>query len=139
MTVLWINGFATPNPAYRGYTTTKQELVKAERNVGNVIEMAIGQAIYSAKGGELIKHHIDWKYTIKVQWVGLTADQKSLIMRETGREWFNVRFVDLDTDTLVYLDKAYRGTEPVCTGWGRYDETTRRFEHYDISMEIIQK
>ena len=139
MTVLWINGVAMPNPAYRSYTTTKEELVKAERNVGNVVEMAIGEAIYSAKGGELIKHHIAWKYTIKAEWVGLTVEEKNKIMRQTGGEWFSVTFLDLETDSYITLQNAYRGTQPVCTGWGRYDETTRTFEHYNVSIEIIQK
>ena len=139
MTVIWVNGYALPDPAYRGYTTKKEELVKAERNVGNVVEMAVGEMIYSAKGGELIKHHIDWKYTLDIQWKGLTADQKNLIMRETGKQWFNVTFVDMDTDTLVYLENAYRGTGQTVTGWGTFNPNTLRFPYYDVSLSIIQK
>lgn len=139
MTVLYINGYAMPNPAYRGYTTRKEELVKAERNVGNVVDVAIGEALYSAKGGELIKHHIDWKYTIEVRWVGLTATQKNLIMNQTGGEWFSVEFLDLDTDTFKTLRSAYRGTGQTVTGWGTYNTRTRQFQHYDITMTIIQK
>ena len=86
MTVIYIGNkdggakVVMPIPAYKGYTTRKEELVKAERNVGGILSMAIEGAIYSAEAGELIKHHIAWKWTIDVQWKGLTASEKNLIM-----------------------------------------------------------
>lgn len=139
MTVIWVNGIALPTPAYKGYTTKKEELVKAERNVGSIIGMAIEGAIYSAEAGELIKHHIAWKYTIEARWVGLTAVEKNLIMSNTGGEFCTVDFVDLDTDTKLEGITMYRGTGQTITGWGHYDPNTMQFEHYDISMSLIQK
>lgn len=145
MTVLYIGsssgGAKTPMPlpAYRGYTTKKEELVKAERNVGGIVSMAIEGAIYSAEAGELIKHHIAWKWTVDVQWKGLSASDKTRIMSATGGEWFYVDFLDMDTDTFKTNIKMYRGTGQQVTGYGRYDPTTKQFEHYDVSMSLIQK
>jgi len=143
MTVLWIGAneggarTALPDPAYKGYTTRKEELVKAERNVGGIVSMAIEGAIYSAEAGELIKHHIAWKYTIEVQWKGLTASEKNAIMSATGGEWFYVDFLDMDTDTIKTGVKMYRGTGQTVTGYGRF--ANNQFEHYDVSMTLIQK
>ncbi len=128
-----------PDPSYRGYSTRKEELVKAERNVGSIGGMIIGEIVYNAEAGELIKHHVAWKYTIEVRWVGLTPAQKNLIMAQTGGEKFSVTFLDMDTDT--YLGTGmwfYRGTGQTVTGWGKYNTTTRQFEHYDITMTLIQ-
>lgn len=138
-TVLWVNGTPLPVPAYKGYTTRREELVKAERNVGGVIGMAIEGAIYDAEAGELIKHHIAWKYTIEAKWVGLTYAEKNTIMSATAGEWFNVDFVDLDTDTLIQGVKMYRGSGQQVTGWGHYDPATMRFKYYDITMSLVQK
>lgn len=138
-TVLWIDGAAMPDPAYKGYTTRREELVKAERNVGGVIGMAIEGAIYDAEAGELIKHHIAWKYTIEVKWTALTAAQKNLVMSATSGEWFNVDFLDLDTDTKLEGYKMYRGSGQQITGWGKYDPLTRQFQYYDVQMTLIQK
>ncbi len=145
MTVLWIGGVAMPQPAYKGYTTRREELVKAERNVGNIISMAIEGAVYSASAGELIKHHIAWKYTLDVQWRGLTPAEKNLLMSATSGEWFNVEFIDLDTDSLAVNEdgstsfRMYRGSGQQVTGWGQFNDTTNQFQYYDVSMSLIQK
>ena len=138
MTVLWVNGYAMPDPAYRGYTTRKEELVKAKRNVSGVVGEAIDSLIYDAEAGELIKHHIAWKWTIDVQWRGLTYAQKNLIMSATGGENFNVDFIDLDTDTKRTGFNMYRGTGQTVSGYGRYNSATRRFQYYDVTMSLIQ-
>jgi len=142
MTVLRINGYAMPNPAYRGYTTRKEELVKAKRNVSGVVGEAIDTLVYGKEAGELIKHHIAWKWTIDVQWKGLTYAEKNLIMNATGDEgsvgYFNVDFVDLDTDTWRTGFKMYRGTGQTVSGYGKYNPSTRRFQYYDVSMSLIQ-
>jgi len=143
MTVLWIEGHAMPNPAYRGYTTRKEELVKAKRNVSNVIGEIIDQALSDAEAGELIKHHIAWKWTIDVQWKGLSYAEKNLIMSLTGDEKFRVDFIDLDTDTKMTNFSMYRGTGQTVTGYGKLTKaneegTIQRFQYYDISMSLIQ-
>jgi len=128
-----------PDPAYKGYTTRKEELVKAERNVGSIIGMSIQGAIYDAQAGELIKHHIAWKYTIDVKWVGLTAQQKNTIMSATGGEWFMVDFLDMDTDQIITGKKMYRGTGQQVTGWGLFNQSSNQFQHYDVTMSLIEK
>ena len=145
MTVLWIatSEGATkaemPDPAYKGYTTKKEELVKAERNVGSVMKMVIEGAVYSAEAGELIKHHIAWKYTVDVKWTGLTPAQKNAIMSKTGGEWFYVDFIDMETDTKITNVTMYKGTGQTITGWGKFDPATGQFQYYDISMSLVQK
>lgn len=145
MTVLWIASkdggvkVPMPNPAYKGYTTKKEELVKAERNVGGIVSMAIQGAVYSAEAGELIKHHIAWKYTVEVQWKGLTAQEKTQIMQATGGEYFIVDFLDMDTDTVHTGAKMYRGTGQTVTGYGLFNPQTNQFQRYDVSMTLIEK
>ena len=145
MTVIYIGNkdggakVAMPIPAYKGYTTRKEELVKAERNVGGILSMAIEGAIYSAEAGELIKHHIAWKWTIDVQWKGLTASEKNLIMNYTGDEWCYVDFLDMDTNTYKTNVKMYRGTGQQVTGYGPFNASTGQFKYYDVSMSLIQK
>lgn len=130
---------AMPDPAYKGYTTRKEELVKAERNIASgPITEGIQTLIYDAEKGELIKRHIAWKYTIEVKWTGLTPAQKNLIMAATGQSWCYVDFVDLDTDTVIEGVKMYRGSGQQVTGWGKYDPLTRQFQYYDITMSLIQ-
>lgn len=131
---------AMPDPAYKGYTTRKEELVKAERNIASGIPVTeiVNNLLYNAEEGELIKRTIAWKYTIEVKWVGLTAEQKNLIMAATGQSWCYVDFVDMDTDTLIEGVKMYRGSGQQVTGWGKYNPTTRQFQYYDITMSLIQ-
>lgn len=149
MTVLWIapqlndttigEKKAMPDPAYRGYTTRRDELVTAERNIGNVITETISGVVYGTDAGDLRKRHIAWKYTIEVKWMGLTPAQKNLIMNATKEEWCNVDFIDMDTDTKETNYMMYKGSGQTITGWGKYDPATRQFEHYDISMTLIQR
>ncbi len=137
--VLWVDNQPLPEPAYRGYSTRKEELVKAQRNVGSIVEMTIENIKYSAEAGELVKRHIAWKYTIDVRWAGLTASEKNTIMSLTGTQKINLRFVDMDTDQILGEGMwFYRGSGQTITGWGKYDSTTMQFEHYDISMSLIQ-
>lgn len=138
MTVIWANGQALPDPAYRGYTTRREELVKAKRNVGNPVEQAVTGWIYDAGDGTLIKQRIALKYTIDVQWRGLSASQKTLIMNATSANDFLVDFVDLDTDTKITGRRMYRGTGQTITGWGKYDPSTRKFQYYDVSISLIE-
>ena len=143
MTVLWITpngGVRTelPVPSYKGYTTKKEELVKAERNVGNIVSQVGQSIIYGVDAGELIKRHIAWKYTIEVKWVGLSASEKNTIMSATGGEWFYVDFLDMDTDTIKSGHKMYRGTGQQVTGWGPFNANTGRFKYYDVSMSLIE-
>ena len=126
-----------PSPAYRGYTTKIEELVKAERNVGGPISTTATEIIYGAEAGELIKHHIAWKYTIDVQWRGLSAQEKNTIMNATSGEWFLVDFIDMNTDQLVEGIKMYRGTGQTITGYGKFKD--QQFRYYDVSMSLIQK
>ena len=145
MTILWIapkdGGVKVPmpSPAYKGYTTKKEELVKAERNVGGIVSMAIQGAVYSAEAGELIKHHIAWKHTIDVKWVALTAQEKTTIMNATSGEWFIVDYLDMDTDTIETGLRMYRGTGQTVTGYGLFNASTNQFQYYDVAMTLIEK
>ena len=145
MTVLWISATeggtkqAMPDPAYKGYTTKREELVKAERNVGSVVGMAIEGAIYSAQAGDLIKHHINWKYSVDVKWIGLTPAQKNTIMSATNGEWCYVDFIDMETDDKKTNVTMYKGTGQTITGWGKYNASTGQFERYDITMSLVEK
>ena len=138
MTVLWIGGQAMPDPAYRGYTTRREELVHAKRNVGNVLERTATGIIYDVDDGTLIKKRIALKYTIDIQWKGLTYAQKNQIMSATSGEDFSVDFIDLDTDAKKTGYRMYRGTGQTITGYGTYDPATKRFPYYDVSMSLIQ-
>jgi hypothetical protein len=137
--VLIIEGMSMPAPAYRGYTTRKEELVKAARNVGNIVEITATKIIYGADAGNLVKHHLNWKYTIDVKWVGLSPTEKNKIMTMTGGEKFSVTFLDMDTNKYETA-QMYRGTGQTITGWGKFTSTENGgyFEHYDVSLSLVE-
>ncbi|WII07041.1 hypothetical protein PED39_05485 [Methanomassiliicoccales archaeon LGM-RCC1] len=145
--VIMIGTTALPSPAYGKYSTRLEELVKAERNVstGDLLS-DIGQSLlYSGYGpGELIKKHIAWKYTLEIEWHGLTYDEKTTVMNATAPEYFMVTFLNLDTDEMVENKKMYRGNDQTVTGYGKFawvtenGKTYGRFEHYDIKLSLIE-
>jgi len=146
--VLYIDDIPLPTPAYGGYTTKKEELVKAERNVGTSLSVTSAIAFIGNYGkGYLIKRHIAWKYTVTVEWKGLTAEEKSLIMRLTGQisdedddtivdSGIKVTFLDLDTDTFL-TKQMYRGNDQTISGYGRFG-SDNKFEYYDVKMSLIE-
>lgn len=138
MTVLWIEGQAMPIPAYRGYTTRLEEIVVAKRNVGNPLETGATGLITGVPEGALIKKRIAVKYVIEVQWRGISASDKTAIMRATSGNSFRVTFLDMDTDTIVTDRSMYRGTGQTITGYGTYDPRTKRFQRYDVTMSLIE-
>lgn len=145
--LIWVKGVPLPTPAYCGYTTKKEELVRAERNVGS--SLSITSAISYIEGygkGYLIKRHIAWKHTINVEWKGITAAEKSLIMEATGQvpsdtydrdKGFKVRFLDMDTDLFIER-MMYRGNDQQVSGYGIYDDETHQFQYYDVKMSLIE-
>lgn len=148
-TVIYIEDEPMPTPAYHGYQTTKQELVKAERNIGSSLSITtLTATVDGLSKGFLIKRHIAWKYTIDVEWKGLTAEQKTKIMNATGTineastsvlsnydEGIKVRFLDLDTDTFIEK-RMYRGADQSIDGYGRFIDG--KFQYYDIKMSLIE-
>lgn len=156
-TVLYIEDVAMPTPAYNGYTTKKEELVKAERNVGSSLSITTLQATVEGLGkGYLIKRHIAWKYTIEIDWKGLSADQKTLIMNATGTvnessgfgianydQGMKVMFLDLDTGEFL-TKRMYRGSDVKISGYGKYStamvdsKLIGSFDHYDIHISLIE-
>jgi len=145
--VMYIDDVPLPTPAYGGYTTKKEELVKAERNVGTSLNVTSTISFIKNYGkGYLIKRHIAWKYTVTVEWKGLTAAEKTAIMELTGQisdeddisidSGIKVTFLDLDTDT--YLTKyMYRGNDQTISGYGRLGPDNK-FEYYDVKMSLIE-
>ena len=146
--VIYINDIPLPTPAYGGYTTKKEELVKAERNVGTSLSVTSGISFIEGHGkGYLIKRHIAWKYTITVEWKGLTATEKSTIMALTGAitdedddtiidSGIKVTFLDLDTDTFL-TKYMYRGNDQTISGYGKLSNNNQ-FEYYDVKMSLIE-
>ena len=145
--VLSINGEDMPTPAYNGYSTRKEELVKAQRVIGSSLGI-MDQAEVLANGyspGYLIKRHIAWKYTIDVSWVGLSYEEKNKVMQYTGTRYdetnqvdrgLTVEFLDMDTDTFI-TRMMYRGNDQTISGYGPLD-ASNRFKYYDIKMSLIE-
>lgn len=144
-TVIYIEDVAMPTPAYQGYTTKKEELVRAERNVGSALSVTAAASYIQGYGkGYLIKRHLAWKYTITVEWKGLTAAEKTLLMTATGQissddvdKGMRVRFLDMDTDTFIER-RMYRGTDQTISGYGPLDPVTNQFRYYDVKMSLIE-
>ena len=147
--VIYIEGVPMPTPAYNGYSTKKEELVKAERNIGSSLSITtLTATVEGLSKGYLIKRHIAWKYTIDVEWKGLTAAEKTLVMTATGTvnetsmsglanydQGMLVRFLDMDTDTFIEK-RMYRGTGQQISGYGKL--VNNKFEYYDIKMSLIE-
>lgn len=114
-----------PMPKYGGYSGIWEELVRADRNTL----------------GNLIKQRINKKYTVKVEWRGLTSEQKNQIMSLTSGNSFGARILDTTADQHVYISASaggmYRAASPVVEGFGLFDGT--RFQWYNVSMELIER
>lgn len=114
-----------PQPYYRGYASKWTELVRADRNTL----------------GFLIKERIATKFTIDVEWRGLSSEQKNLILAMTEPNSFGVRFVDMMTDTIRYVNASaggmYRGEDLLVEGYGNFDGV--RFQYYDVAMSLIER
>jgi len=148
--VIYIEDVPMPTPAYNGYRTKKEELVKAERNIGSSLSITTLQAtVDGLSKGYLIKRHIAWKYTIDVEWKGLTAAEKTLVMEATGTinessgfgianydQGFKVRFLDMDTDTFIEK-RMYRGADQSISGYGKLGNDNK-FQYYDVKMSLIE-
>ena len=123
MSVLRINSTDLPDPAYKGYKTVKQELVNADRTVS----------------GRLVKIRMQepFKVTITVKWVNLTDAEKTTVLSLTSANSFQVQYLDMESST-TQLATVYRGNDLTIEGYGKFDSNTNKFEHYDISMSLIE-
>ena len=120
MTVLTVAGTALPDPAYRGYTCTWEELNKADRNTL----------------GNLIKERITTKYTNHVEWKGLTYTQKNTVVSATNPNTFSVTFLSMMDDTFQ-SGTFYRGSGMTIEGYGKMTSTSR-FTYYDVTMDLVE-
>ncbi len=123
MSVLTINGTALPDPAYKGYKTIKQELVYADRMVT----------------GRLVKRRLQepFKVTISVKWVALTDEQKTAILQLTQPNSFQVSYLDMETSTRQ-IATVYRGNDLEIEGYGKFNDSTGKFQYYDMTMSLIE-
>jgi len=121
------NYIELPEPAYLGYTNVKEELTRSDRNIT----------------GFLIKEHVAWKQTIELQWKGLTAQEKNLIISSTDANSFGIRYFDMMTETIKYISASaggvYRGTGMKIKGYGRFDAENNTFPYYDLSISLIER
>lgn len=108
-----------PTPAYGGYSTVPQEIVKSGRNTA----------------GTLYKERIAVKQTITVKWNAITADRKNLILSLTSGNSFNARFFDTNDGQIKY-GLFYRGNDLEVTPLLRYDGA--EFGAYNISMSLVE-
>lgn len=123
MSVLRINSTDLPDPAHKGYKTVKQELVNADRTVS----------------GRLVKIRMQepFKVTITVKWTGLSDADKTSILSLTSPNSFQVQYLDMESSSMQ-LATVYRGNDLTIEGYGRYDDATKKFQYYDISMSLIE-
>lgn len=108
-----------PDPAYTTYASVSNELSKADRNTL----------------GDMIKERIALKASIQVEWHGLTKAQKDLIMSLTSGNTFQMRYLDIEDDT-VKLSRFYRGSDTEIKAYGRFNGTSWRY--YDIKTSLVE-
>jgi hypothetical protein len=108
-----------PAPAYGGYSTVPQEIVKSGRNTA----------------GTLYKERITVKQTITVTWQAITPQQKNQILGLTAGNSFNVRYFDT-TDGTVKYGLFYRGNDLEITPLVRFDGT--EFVAYNVKMSMVE-
>ena len=85
--------------------------------------------------GNLYKYRVNVKATVTVAWVGLTPEQKNLVLSTTEGNSFNLKYFDLMTSTYKY-GRFYRGNDiairpypPLIDGECRY---------YDVSFSMVE-
>lgn len=108
-----------PPPAYGGYSTVPNEVVKAGTNTSGV----------------LYKDRIRIRQTIDIQWNAITPEQKNQILSLTSGNSFNVRYFDTTDGTFKY-GKFYRGNDLKVNPLLRYDGT--EFGAYNITMSLVE-
>ena len=108
-----------PTPAYDGYRSTPNEIVKSSRNTL----------------GNLFKSRINVKRTISVEWHGITAEQTMLITSLTEPNSFNVRYFDTFTGTFRYGD-FYLGNDLEITPLGRWKGSG--FDRYTVKASFVE-
>lgn len=123
--VLAVNSTVLPDPAYTCYKAIRREIVKADRNVE----------------GDMVMARINTKYTIYVEWRGITNAQKNTILNATsgdGNEGgaFYVTFFSTMNDH-TYSGWFYRGDmgEDSIEPFGKFDG---KFPYYNLKLSLIQ-
>ena len=119
MSVLTAGSIVLPDPAYQGYTTSTEELTKADRNTL----------------GNLIKERITEKVTISAEWKGLSKAEKDIIVSSTGANTFSLTYFNLDDDSTA-TGTFYRGSGMEIKGYGKFDGTC--FQYYDVTASFIE-
>ncbi|WP_265525112.1 DUF6711 family protein [Paenibacillus sp. JDR-2] len=76
--LLTINGVVMPTPSPGGYTVTKQDLVKSNRNAR----------------GTMIKELIATKDKIDLQWVYLSAADLAKLLQAVSGNFFDVKYLN---------------------------------------------
>lgn len=108
-----------PDPAYQGYQAIWKELTKSDRNTL----------------GNLIKERITTKFTVDVEWHGLNAAQKNLLISATNGNTFSVRFVSMMDDAVAF-GTFYRGDDLDIKGYGLFKDN--KFQFYDVTMSFVE-
>lgn len=108
-----------PPPAYAGYTSKPNNLVKSNRNTL----------------GDLYIYRINVKRSIDVEWHGITAEQRTLIASLTEPNTFNVRYYDVFTGTIRF-GEFYLGSDAVITPLLRWNGAD--FSRFDVKMSLVE-
>lgn len=108
-----------PAPSYQGYSSVSEEIVKADRNTM----------------GNGVKQRINIKAHIELQWKGISADKKNLIISSTDPNSFNIRYLSMMDDSVKY-GNFYRGNDLQIQGYGRFNG--RNFEYYDVKFTLVE-
>lgn len=108
-----------PDPAYQSFMSISNEISKSDRNTS----------------GNLIKERINMKYSVTVEWHGLSSDEKNLIVSLTNPNDFDMRYLSMMDDEIHY-GSFYRGNDLEIKGYGKFDG--RRFKYYDVSFTLVE-
>lgn len=108
-----------PDPAYQSYTAISNEISNSDRNTL----------------GNLIKERINMKYSVTVEWHGLTSAEKNTIISLTDPNSFDMRYLSMMDDQFHY-GKFYRGNDLAISGYGMFKDRT--FQYYDVSFSLVE-
>ena len=108
-----------PDPAYQAYTSIANEISNSDRNTL----------------GNLIKERVAIKYSVTVEWHGLSSAQKNLLISLTDPNSFQLRYRSIMDDQIKY-GKFYRGNDLKITGYGKFNGVT--FQYYDVAMSMVE-
>lgn len=108
-----------PDPAYQSFSSIANEISNSDRNTL----------------GNLIKERVNMKYSVRVEWHGINAEQKNRIISLTDPNSFDMKYLSIMDDQIHY-GSFYRGNDLSILGYGRFNGTT--FAYYDVVMTMVE-